>query len=178
MWRRHCSFAGLFDATAIDGEFPAMIAAADAVFLDPPIIERSAAVYASRVEKTGAAAAIAEQNQILAQHPDLARRIRRIRNQPHRMPIAPEQLSPWRAPAHQGQFLDNGWIWPSICRDLAGHHTLCVRDRAPDREAQVIVRHSLAARSGPARPKQFNMLSFLPQVVRAASGPAIRLEIT
>ena len=46
--------AGLVDAMAVDGEFPAMIAASDAVILDPPIIERRAAMHAARIKQAGA----------------------------------------------------------------------------------------------------------------------------
>src|ERR1700761_8586010 len=57
--------ARLFEAVALGVEFPAVIAAADAVFLDLAVIERRAAMAAARVQQARTPPAIPEKNQIL-----------------------------------------------------------------------------------------------------------------
>ncbi|MET3311587.1 hypothetical protein ABIF41_003428 [Bradyrhizobium japonicum] len=52
--------AGLLQAVALGVELPAVIAAADSVLLDLAIIERGAAMAASRVQEAGAAMLVAE----------------------------------------------------------------------------------------------------------------------
>ena len=59
--------AGLFEAMAFGVEFPAVVAAADAVLLDLAVIERGAAVAAARMQQADAAMPVAEQDQILAE---------------------------------------------------------------------------------------------------------------
>src|SRR5216683_4350647 len=54
--------AGLLKAAALAVEFPAVIAAADAVVLDLAVVEGGAAVAASRVEQAGTAASVTEQD--------------------------------------------------------------------------------------------------------------------
>ena len=50
--------AGLFEAVALGVELPAVIAAADAVFLDLAVIERGAAMAAARVQQADAGACL------------------------------------------------------------------------------------------------------------------------
>ena len=64
--------AGLLQAMALGVELPAVIAAADAVFLDLAVIERGAAVAAARMQQAGAAVPVAEQDQVLAERADFA----------------------------------------------------------------------------------------------------------
>src|ERR1700726_3677156 len=90
--------AGLFQATALGVELPAMVAAADAVFLDLAVIERGAAVAAARVEQAGAAMPVAEQDQVLAQRPDFSGDVGGVGRKPDRVPVAPEQFPHRGAP--------------------------------------------------------------------------------
>ena len=59
-------FAGLLEAAAFHVEQPAVIAAADAVLLDPAVVERGAAMGAARMQQARAALAIAEDDEVLA----------------------------------------------------------------------------------------------------------------
>ena len=60
--------AGLFEAMALGVELPAVIAAADAVFLDLAVIERGAAMAAAGVQQADPGVLVAKQHQILAEH--------------------------------------------------------------------------------------------------------------
>ena len=65
-------FAGLLQAAALGVELPAVIAAADAVFLDLAIIERGASMAAARMQQASAAVLVAEQDQVLAERADFS----------------------------------------------------------------------------------------------------------
>ncbi|MET4846494.1 hypothetical protein ABIF62_006989 [Bradyrhizobium japonicum] len=84
-------------------ELPAVIAAADAVFLDLAIVERGAAMAAARVQQAGAAMLVAEQHQILAERTHLLRRVGGVADQPDRMPVAAQQFSHRRAAHDRGE---------------------------------------------------------------------------
>src|SRR6185436_19916481 len=66
--------ARLVEAAAVDREHPAVIAAAYALGLDPSVVEGCAAMSAARMHQAGTALAIAEQDQVLAEHAHLPRR--------------------------------------------------------------------------------------------------------
>ena len=53
---------------ALGVELPAMVAAADAVFLDLAVIERGAAMAAARVQEACTGVLVAKQHQILAEY--------------------------------------------------------------------------------------------------------------
>ncbi|MEY9384258.1 hypothetical protein ABIF93_002515 [Bradyrhizobium japonicum] len=95
--------AGLLETAAFGVELPAVIAAADAVFLDLAVIERGAAMAAARVQQADAAVLVAEQHQILAERADLFRRVGGIADQPDRMPVAAQQLAHRRAARDRGE---------------------------------------------------------------------------
>src|SRR5205807_5516887 len=84
-------------------EQPAVIAAADAALLDPPVVERGAAVAAVRSDEPGPPGAVAEQDEVLAERAHRFRRRAGVGGQPDRMPIAPQQLAHRRAAADLGQ---------------------------------------------------------------------------
>ena len=112
-------FAGLFEAMAFGVELPAVIAAADAVFLDLAVIERGAAVAAAGVEQAGPAMAVAEQDQILAERAHLARHVAGVGRKADRVPVAPQQFPHRGAAADRGQFGPAGRkvSWHRRCRD-------------------------------------------------------------
>jgi hypothetical protein len=80
-----------------------VIAAADAVLLDPAVVERRAAVRAARVHEARTPGAVAKEDQLLAEHAHLARRRTRIAGQPDRVPVAAQQLAHRRAGADLGE---------------------------------------------------------------------------
>ena len=84
--------AGLVQAGAVGGEQPAVVGAADPVVLDPAVVEGGAPVAAAGLDEAGPAAAVAEQDQVLAEDPDLAGQAGRLGAEGDRMPVAPEQL--------------------------------------------------------------------------------------
>ena len=98
-------FAGLLHAAALHVEQPAVVAAADAALLDLAVEQRGATVRAVRIDQARAAALVAEQDQILAQHTHLARCIRGIARQADRVPVAPQQLAHGRAGAGRRRLL-------------------------------------------------------------------------
>ena len=95
--------AGLLKAMALRVEQPAVIAAADAALLDLAVIERRAAMAAARVDEPRSPGAIAKQDQVLAQRPDLLRCAGRVGREPDGMPVAPQQLAHRRAAADKHQ---------------------------------------------------------------------------
>jgi hypothetical protein len=95
--------ARLVDAVALHVEHPAVVAAADAFFLDAAVVERGAAVRAAPVHEAGAAGLVAEQDQVFAQHAHLARRVGGIGGQADGVPVAAQQLAHGRARANLGQ---------------------------------------------------------------------------
>ena len=97
-------FAGLLKAVAFDVEFPAMVAAADAVFLDLAVVQRGAAVAAARVQQASAAMPVAEQNEVLAEHADFSGYIAGVGDEANRMPVASQQFPHRRAAADGGEF--------------------------------------------------------------------------
>ncbi len=78
-------------------EQPAVIAAADAAFLDPAVEQGRSAVHAARVEQPGPARAVAEQDQLLVQDLHQPREARRLLRAGQGLPVAPEQLASQRA---------------------------------------------------------------------------------
>ena len=96
--------AGLLQAMALHVEQPAVVAAADAALLHLAVIERGAPVRAVRMHQAGPAGPVAKQDQVLAQHPDLARRGGGIGGQPDGVPVAAQQLAHGLAGADFGQF--------------------------------------------------------------------------
>src|SRR6185312_5147744 len=81
--------ARLLEAMSLGIEEPAVIAAADAALLDLAVIERGAAMSAARIEQPRPAAAVAEEDQILAEHADLLGPGGRLARESDRMPIPP-----------------------------------------------------------------------------------------
>lgn len=64
-----------FETLPLSIEEPAMIAAANALFLDARIKQRGAAMDAARIDQAGMAALVAKQNEFLAQQLHLERKI-------------------------------------------------------------------------------------------------------
>jgi hypothetical protein len=100
--------AGLFEAMAFGVELPAVIAAADAVFLDLAVIERGAAMAAARMQEACAAVLVAKQHQILAEHAHFPGDIGGVGDEADRVPVAPQQFAHRRAAADRGQFGPRG----------------------------------------------------------------------
>src|SRR6185437_11458782 len=96
-------FAGLIEAVAFGVEFPAMVAAANAVFLDLAVVERGTAVAAARVQQAGAAMPVPEQDEILAERANFSGDIAGVGDKPDRVPVAPQQFPHRRAAADGGQ---------------------------------------------------------------------------
>ncbi len=96
-------FARLVQADALVAEFPAVVAAADAVLLDPPVHQARAPVGAARIEQPGLACLVAEQDKVLAEPADQLRQVGGFRRQGDRLPVAPEQLPALRPGADQGE---------------------------------------------------------------------------
>ncbi len=97
--------AGLLQAHALHAELPAMVAAADAVRLDVAIEERGAAVHAARIEQARPPRAVAEDQQVFAQYPDLLRPRGDVAGRQHRLPEAAHVLPAGRPRAHLGEEL-------------------------------------------------------------------------
>ena len=95
--------AGLLQAMALGVEFPAVVAAADAVFLDLAVVERGAAMAAAGVQQAGAAVPVAEQDQILAQHAHFSGDIGGVSGEADRVPVAPQQFAHRRAAGDRRQ---------------------------------------------------------------------------
>ena len=106
--RAAIDFAGLLEAVAFGVEFPAMVAAANAVLLDLAVVERGAAVAAARVQQAGAAIPVTEQDKILAECADLSGDIAGVGDKADRMPVASQQFSHRRATADGGQLGSGG----------------------------------------------------------------------
>jgi len=70
-----------------------VITAADAVVFDLAVIEGGAAMAASRVQKAGSAASVAEQDEIFAEDAHSPGDIAGIGDEADRMPVAAEQLA-------------------------------------------------------------------------------------
>src|SRR5262249_38660815 len=95
--------ARLLQAAAFNVEQPAMVAAADAALLDLAVVERRAAMAAARIDQARPAGAVAEQDQLLAEHLDGARRGSGVGRHAHGMPVAAQQLAHRRAAADLGK---------------------------------------------------------------------------
>src|ERR1700749_1202006 len=96
----------MLQAVTLGVEFPAVIAAADAVFFDLAVIERRAAMAATRVQQACTSPAVPEKNQILAQHAHLLRHGRHRVRYANRMPVTAQILTTQRARAHT----DEGFV--------------------------------------------------------------------
>jgi hypothetical protein len=125
-------FAGLFEAMAFDVELPAVVAAADAVFLDLAVIERGAAMAAAGVQQADAGVPVAKQHQILAEHADFSGDIGGVGDEADRVPIAAEQFAHRRAPADRGQLGArrgrlHGVAGPEIAIPLGNVHAVSSR---------------------------------------------------
>jgi hypothetical protein len=96
--------AGLLQAMALGVEFPAVIAAADAVILDLAVIERGAAMAAAGVQQADTAALVAKQDEIFAEDANFPGDIGGIGDQSDRVPIAAEQFAHRRAAPDRSQF--------------------------------------------------------------------------
>ena len=97
--------AGLAKAVAFDVEEPAVIAAGDALFGDFAVEERGAAMHAARIEQAGAAALVAEEDQILAEDADVLRAVRHVRGDGDGLPVAPHEFATRRAGADLSEFV-------------------------------------------------------------------------
>jgi hypothetical protein len=106
--------AGLLHAMALHVEQPAVVAAADAALFDLAVIQGRAAMRAVRVDQAGPAGLVAKQDQVLAQHPHLARRVAGVGRGADRVPVAPEQFAHRRAGADLGQLLAVARLRPAI----------------------------------------------------------------
>src|SRR5579864_4244729 len=95
--------AGLVEAAALHVEQPAVIAAADAVLLAAPVIERGAAVAATRIKQSRSPRAVAEQDQVFAEYAERTRPQSGIGSKPDRVPIAAQPFAGGRAATDLGQ---------------------------------------------------------------------------
>ena len=89
-------FARHVDAVALDVELPAVVAAADAVILDPSVIESRSAVTAAVVQDAGAAVSVTKHDQILAENLDLDGHVGDLPRHGDGLPVAPHEF------AHRG----------------------------------------------------------------------------
>src|SRR5476649_1455668 len=98
-----------------------MIAAANAALLDLAEVERRAAMAAARFHQPRPAGLVAEQHEILAQYAHLARRVRGVRAESDRMPIAAHQLAHRRATPDLGQRDDVAGRSAGVSGACVGH---------------------------------------------------------
>jgi hypothetical protein len=70
-------------------ELPAVVAAADAVFLDLAVVERRAAVAAAGVQQADPAVFVAKQDQVFTQRAHFSGDIGGVGGERDRMPVAP-----------------------------------------------------------------------------------------
>jgi hypothetical protein len=93
--------ARLVETDPLRVEEPAVIAAADAEVFHLAVEQRRAAVDAPWVDEARVAAAVAEQDQVFAEHPNRARKIRCLLGQRDRMPVAAQKLTARSARVHR-----------------------------------------------------------------------------
>ena len=86
-------FAGLFEAMTLGVELPAVIAAADTVFLDLAVIKRGATMAATGVQEADASVLVAEKHEVLAERPHFFGDIGGVGDKTDRVPVAPEQFA-------------------------------------------------------------------------------------
>jgi hypothetical protein len=96
--------ARLLQAAALSIEDPAVVAAADALILDPAIKERRPPVRAVRHDEPGLAALGAEEDEILTEDPQPLRRRGRVCGQRDRLPVPAQYLPVRRARPDLGEF--------------------------------------------------------------------------
>src|SRR6185295_7449870 len=60
-------------------------------------------------------------HQVLAQHAQRPRRVAGVADQPHRVPVAPQQLAHRSVGAHEGQLAEERRPGPTIARAGVGH---------------------------------------------------------
>ena len=95
----------LLEAMAAGVELPAVIGAADALVIDPPVGERGAPVGTVLAEEAIASLGIPKDHQVLAEDPDRPDRllVGQFACRRHRLPVAAQQLSRGRSGAHTRQ---------------------------------------------------------------------------
>src|SRR5262249_45010241 len=74
-------------------EQPAMVATANAAFLDLAVKQRRAAMHAARIDEARAAYAVAEQHEVLAENSYGAGQIGDLLGQRNWVPVAPQQFA-------------------------------------------------------------------------------------
>ena len=113
-------------------ELPAVVAAADAVFLDLAVIQRGAAMAAARMQQADARVLVAKQHQILAEHAHFSGDIGGAGDEADRVPVAPQQFAHRCAAADGGQFGPgrgrlHGIAGPEIAIPLRNVHAVSSR---------------------------------------------------
>jgi hypothetical protein len=89
---------------SVDVEFPAVVAAADSVVLDPAEMQTAAPVSAAFEDHAKAALAVPEDDQILTQDPGAVRHVGgECRRRRDRVPVPPQRLAHRRARSDLGQ---------------------------------------------------------------------------
>ena len=91
---------GLLEAASLDVVQPPVVAAANALGLDLPVLHRRAAMGAVAVDEARPPAAVPEGDEILPQDSHRQGQVRELLRQRHRLPVPPQQL------AHRGAELD------------------------------------------------------------------------
>ena len=126
--------AGLIEAAAFYVEQPAMIAAADAFVFDLAVIERGAAMGAARMQQAGAALAVAEDDEVFAEHAQFLRHVLNLFRQCDGVPVTAHEFAERRACAH---FRDRGivgrWLAAVACGAPCrlGIDRCCAHPRSP-----------------------------------------------
>jgi hypothetical protein len=117
--------AGRLEHASVDVEQPAVVAAADTVLRDDAVFERGAPVCTMLVQQADPARQVAEDHQVLAEHPDHQRQVGQLRRHRDRMPEAAHVLAAGRPATDPRQRVVRGGIERQVIaaefRDATGH---------------------------------------------------------
>jgi hypothetical protein len=104
------------EASSVRTEEPAVIGAAQPIFIGDTMLQVDLAVKATVTDQAEPGAAVAEEHQILAQNADFPHRVvEQLRKRGDRNPVAAHQLATWGPRAHAGQALVHRFAYqPSL----------------------------------------------------------------
>src|SRR5690606_18845664 len=96
-------FAGRFQDGAVDIEMPSVVAAANAVLFDSPVLERRPAVRAVPMQQADSTGEVAKDHEIFAENPDGNRSRAELLGHGHGVPETPHVFSARRAGTYAGK---------------------------------------------------------------------------
>src|ERR1700733_14922169 len=106
--------AWLVQTTSLRIEQPTVITAADAVGFDAAVIQTRTPMHTAGIEHPGAAVAVPEQHQLLAQNPHFHRQIAHRGGSRDRLPVAAHELTARGAGPHLDERFVEVRRWPAI----------------------------------------------------------------